>query len=212
MTFGLDHGVIQDSDIWEVTMELHDTDPTFGGMTGGDGGFMNGAQIIGPPEAFMNMDVVDDAKFMEVLDEYMSDGTPDESDSEGADILRLDDLLDISEDEDAEMSDTSMGTARRNSMSETQSQYQPDNEAEAMLSRWDQVSVTAFRKRQIAHQQRLNQRGGNSPGQRSRKLVGPDTTMTPIRKRRIKKRVVNAAGPPKKKVRREEEAFYDAIF
>lgn len=199
--------------MWEIDIDFTalQSDPAFGGMIDESGGFMNGTDIMGPPEAFFNASANTEQDFMEVLDEYMTDAPVEDEDATGDAILALDDLLNMSTDEEGDDSDVSMGTSRKESMSDI---LLPEESAEAMLSLWDQVSVTAFRKRQIAHQQRLNSRSGNgSPGQKQqKKLLGPDTTMTPIRKKKLKRKIINtgpSSGNSKKKLRIDEEIHYE---
>lgn len=77
--------------------------------------------------------------------------------------------------------------------SEDEEEIAPNGESSAdMLSRWDKVSVTAFRKRQIQHSQKLLQ-GQHKPKGVDGKLM--DTLVaTPSKKRRLRGRFLNHRG------------------
>lgn len=152
-------------------------------LTGGEGGYMNGDVICGPPEAFNpSTDFLD---FDDLLKNEYDDVNEDSVDEEEQ-MLSIEDVLALSETEDEgdneDQQDASfIPTARKAS----DAMVGNNSDAEAMFNRWEYVSVTAFRKRQQQHKQRLSGQAGNrNRGALKGKLTMNDTTMTPARRRK----------------------------
>jgi len=156
--------------------------PTLSGIGGGAVGYINGEAICGPPEAFNpSTDFLD---FDDLLKAEYDDANEDSVDEEEQ-ILSIEDVLALSETEDdmdnEDQSDFSLMPIER----KTGDVMAGDNsDAETMLNRWDSVSVTAFRKRQQQHKQRLT--GTRNKGALKGKLTVSDTTMTPARRQKIR--------------------------
>jgi len=156
--------------------------PTLTVISGAVGGYMNGDVICSPPEAFNpSTDFLD---FDDLLKTEYDDANEDSVDEEEQ-MLSIEDVLALSESEDdgdiEDQSDFNLTPSAR----KTGDLMAGDNsDAETMLNRWDSVSVTAFRKRQQQHKQRLT--GTRNKGALKGKLTVSDTTMTPARRRKIK--------------------------
>ena len=173
-----------------------DYNPTLGGLTGGDGLFLNGADILGPPEAFYphfneEGELIAGGLGGEGLDEYEAN-------------LKIADFLELSSDEDGnENTDNDFSAGHLGLVLMDGACDEPDADGECipstelpaqMLSRWDKVSVTAFRKRQIQHAQKMADLHGNrnsSPttGYGHQKKLGE--TITPTRKKKGKRRLIS---------------------
>lgn len=160
--------------------------PTLSGMSGGIGGYMNGDAFCGPLEAFNpSTDCLD---FDNLLKAEYNENNEDSIDEEEP-MLTLEDVLALSETEDEgdNMEDQSDVMQTPNTKAEIGSTLRQGSEAEAMLNRWDYVSVTAFRKRQQQHKQRLSGQGNkNRAAAMKSKLTLNDTTMSPARRRKFK--------------------------
>ncbi|KAF8429519.1 hypothetical protein EV426DRAFT_703310 [Tirmania nivea] len=156
--------------------------PTLSGSSGVAGDCMNGDAICGPTEAFdPSTDFLD---FDDLLKTEYDDANEDSVDEEEQ-MLSIEDVLALSESEDdgdnEDQSDFNLTPIAR----KTSDIIAGDNaDAEAMLTRWDSVSVTAFRKRQQQHKQRLS--GTRNKGALKGKLTVSDTAMTPARRRKLK--------------------------
>ncbi|CUS14169.1 unnamed protein product [Tuber aestivum] len=172
-----------------------DYNPTLGGLTGGDGLFLNGADILGPPEAFY--------PYFNEQGELVADGLGDEEIDEYEANLKIGDFLELSSDEEGNEptdNDFSAGQLELAPMDGACDEPDADDECTPsaelpaqMLSRWDKVSVTAFRKRQIQHAQKMADLHGNpnsSPtaGYGLQKKLGE--TIAPTRKKKVKRRFV----------------------
>ncbi|RPA92653.1 hypothetical protein L873DRAFT_1831049 [Choiromyces venosus 120613-1] len=172
-----------------------DYNPTLSGLTGGDGIFLNGADILGPPEAFY--------PYFNEEDEFIADGLGDEELDEYEADLKIADFLELSSDEDDnEHTENDFGTGNLELALMDGACDEPDADDECipsaelpaqMLSRWDKVSVTAFRKRQTQHAQKMANLHGNpnsSPtaGYGLQKKLGE--TITPTRKKKVKRRLM----------------------
>ncbi|PWW76095.1 hypothetical protein C7212DRAFT_344566 [Tuber magnatum] len=172
-----------------------DYNPTLGGLTGGDGLFLNGADILGPPEAFY--------PYFNEEGELVADGLGDEELDGYEANLKIGDFLELSSDEeDNGRTDNDFGAGHLELALTDGTCDEPDADDECtpsaelpaqMLSRWDKVSVTAFRKRQIQHAQKMADFHGNpnsSPtaGYGLQKKLGE--TITPARKKKVKRRLV----------------------
>lgn len=189
-------------------MQYHN--PTLTGLTGGAGGYLGGTDIFGPPEAF-GQPV--EAQFDDFLRAEYGDAANEgeESLDEGEHILTMEDMLNLSsdddedEDEDAEL--VELLDISASPVSSKKNLVGNGSDAEATLTRWDLVSVTAFRKRQQLHKQRLaDQSPSSNRGKNAlKRLTVSDTTMTPARRR---KKVISGVGSPtignRKKARKEE--------
>lgn len=159
--------------------------PTLSGIRGGVGDYINGDALCEPLEAFNpSTDCLDFDNLLKAeYDENNEDGIDDEEQ-----LLTLEDVLALSETEDEgdHIEDQSDVTQAPNTKAEINFTLRNNSEAEAMLNRWDYVSVTAFRKRQQQHKQRLSGQGNkNRPAMKS-KLTLNDTTMSPARRRKFK--------------------------
>lgn len=157
--------------------------PTYSGMNGGAVGYMNGGATCAPSSVFNpSTDFLD---FDDLLKNEYGEANEDSVDEEEQ-MLSIEDVLTLSESEDegdnGDQSDNnSTPIARRNNdVTGTAS------DAEAMLNRWDYVSVTAFRKRQQQHKQRLSGQVGKNRGALKGKLTVNDTTMAPARRRKVR--------------------------
>ena len=156
--------------------------PTISGASGAAGDYMNGDAICGPPDAFNpSTDFLD---FDDLLKTEYDDINEDSVDEEEQ-MLSIEDVLALSESEDdgdnEDQSDLNLIRIAR----KTSNIMAGDNsDAETMLNRWDSVSVTAFRKRQQQHKQRLS--GTRNKGALKGKLTANDATMTPARRRKIR--------------------------
>ena len=173
-----------------------DYNPTLGGLTGGDGLFLNGADILGPPEAFY--------PYFNEEGELIADGLGDEGLDEYEANLKIADFLELSSDEDGnENTDNDFSAGNLGLVLMDGACDEPDADDECipsaelpaqMLSRWDKVSVTAFRKRQIHHAQEMADLHGNrnsspTPGYGHQKKLGE--TITPTRKKKVKRRLIS---------------------
>ncbi|KAG0636645.1 hypothetical protein HOY80DRAFT_1053786 [Tuber brumale] len=179
----------------ENSPSFMDYNPTLSGLTGGDGLFLNGAGILGPPEAFYPYfneegELVTEELGDEELDEYEAN-------------LKIADFLELSSDEDGNEHTDNDSSTRHLELAlmdgvrdgpDADDECTPSAELPAqMLSRWDKVSVTAFRKRQIQHAQKMADLHGNpnsSPttGYGLQRKLGE--TITPARKKKVKRRLV----------------------
>ncbi|KAI5795442.1 hypothetical protein DFH27DRAFT_122373 [Peziza echinospora] len=167
------------------------SNPTMAGFSVGAGGYLNGADMCGPPEAFNPRR--DFSDFDELLREEYNDGNEDSVDEEEQ-MLSFEDILALSESED-EVD----GSKQENQVAQTQ-------ESDAEVNRWQYIPVTSFRKRQQQHKQRLS--GQLSYWNKGRsvmkpKLTSTDATMAPARRRKaaiIKTPYIKPAGLPKKRV------------
>ncbi|KAL7268998.1 hypothetical protein RUND412_008353 [Rhizina undulata] len=172
--------------------------PTVTGLTGGEGNFLDGNDILGPPEAFFPFIDHFGAQLEENVFNIDAEDGMDEFEAD----LQLEDFLDFSNDEGIEKEDVAGGDPARSNCMTFDGVCDDDDEEEgvkdressdAILSRWQKVSVTAFRKRQLQHNQKMAQSnsqdfGNPTPGaHKNRKGRLPDS-ITPGRKRRLKKK------------------------
>lgn len=184
-------------------------DPTLGGLTELGGGVLNGNDILGPPEAFYPYTPID-GDMQQFFDDIDMSGLDFDIDS-GADsaeaALELEDFLDMSSPEDKKgdelddiLEEMENGTAGEDDEGEEEECPDGRNSPTAMLHIWDKVSVTAFRKRQVQHQQKLASlhASGSSPTNygyhkgRDRRL---SETLTPSKKRKVRQKfLANARG------------------
>lgn len=171
--------------------------PTLSGLTGGDGLFLNGSDILGPPEAFYPAPT--NIQLLFNLDNLADDLVADDDEiDEFEHNLQITDFLDFSTDD----GDGDIGTCHDNSDGAYDEGDEDDecvataDSSEAMLALWDQVAVTSFRKRQIQHAQGSNHHT-NSPATPHK--IGDrrlSQTITPARKRKMKqKNLANNKGP-----------------
>jgi hypothetical protein len=164
-------------------------DPTFSGVTGVEDGVLNGCDILGPSEAFY--------PFLSETGDQLSDFFNEDDDDvdEFEAGLEINDFLDLSSaDEEVAAGKELQATEGLSDDGEGREDYEedcgPTGDASAdMLSIWDKVSVTAFRKRQIQHNQKLahaSQYGnaGCHKGKESRL----SETITPTKKRRVRQK------------------------
>lgn len=130
---------------------LLDYDPTLGGLTGdGSGGdlFFDGSDILGPPEAFY--------PYFNENGELIGDGLLPEDDLDEFEAgLQITDFLELSSDGEDETdfnkSCLEMLDGAGDEVGEEEGSVPPVDSSAEMLSRWDKVSVTAFRKKQQHH-------------------------------------------------------------
>ncbi|KAL7275368.1 hypothetical protein RUND412_001690 [Rhizina undulata] len=173
--------------------------PTLTGLTGGEGNLLNGSDILGPPEAFYPF--ID--RFGAQLDENLFNIDAEDGMDEFEADLQLDDFLDFSHDEDVEKEDGAGGDPARSSGMTFDGVCDDDDEedqgvkdresSDAMLSRWEKVSVTAFRRRQLQHNQKMAQSnsqgfGNRTPGAHKNREGRLSETITPGTKRRLKQK------------------------
>lgn len=167
--------------------------PTLSGLTGGDGLFLNGSDILGPPEAFYPLGFDDLLGLEDLGDDLIAD---DEEVDEFEQDLQITDFLDFSTDDG---NDDHAGC--NNSDGDYEDGDEDDDEcipaadsSEAMLALWDHVAVTSFRKRQIQHAQGHHASSSTTPNTtKDRRL---SQTITPARKKKLKQKYLakSAAG------------------
>lgn len=159
--------------------------PTLSGISGGIGSYMNEDILCEPLETFNpSTDCLD---FDNLLKAEYDENNEDSIDEEEQ-MLTLEDVLALSETEDEgdNVGDQSDVTQTPNTKTDIGSTLRHSSETEAMLNRWDYVSVTAFRKRQQQHKQRLGGQGNKNKAAMKSKLTLNDTTMSPARRRKFK--------------------------
>ncbi|RPB24639.1 hypothetical protein L211DRAFT_180159 [Terfezia boudieri ATCC MYA-4762] len=157
--------------------------PTLTGISEAAGGYINGDAICCSSEAFNpSTDFLD---FDDLLKTEYDDAKEDSVDEEEQ-MLSIEDVLALSESEgDGDNEDQSDVNLTHITGKTSDFMAGDNSDAETMLNRWDSVSVTAFRKRQQQHKQRLT--GSKNKGALKGKLTtASDTTMTPARRRKIK--------------------------
>lgn len=160
-------------------------------LSGGNGLFSNGSNILRPSDAFHPIDIEDLFGLNDIDESLIVD---DDDVDEFEQDLQIADFLDFSTD------DGNDDTGRDNSDDEYEEgegnndDYDEDDDecipaadpSEAMLALWDHVAVTSFRKRQIQHIQ----------GHHTSNLIAPNTTkdrrlsqtITPTRKKKLKQK------------------------
>jgi len=161
-------------------------DPTFSGV---EDRVLNGNDILGPPEAFY--------PFLSETGDQLSDlfNEDDDDVDEFEAGLEIDDFLDLSSAGEEVAAGKELQAAEGLSDDgeggeDDEEDCVPAGDSSAdMLSIWDKVSVTAFRKRQIQHNQKLahvSQYGnaGCHKGKESRL----SETITPTKKRRVRQK------------------------
>jgi hypothetical protein len=161
-------------------------DPTLAGLTGIEGGALNGSDILGPPEAFYPFMSDNGDVFSDLFNE--EDYDVDEFETG----LEIGDFLDLSSAEEG-ASEGGNGAADASDdceEGEEDDECVPNPSTSAdMLSIWDKVSVTAFRKRQFQHSQKQfhgNQYG--AAGYHKGKEGRLSETITPTKKRRVRQK------------------------
>ncbi|TGZ84417.1 hypothetical protein EX30DRAFT_106875 [Ascodesmis nigricans] len=180
----------------ETTALPPNFDPTLGGLTELDGGMLNGVDFFGPPEAFYPFQPVD-GDIQDLLDsidvESMGDFGIDSGADSGEAELDLDDLLDMSSSEEREAARLEAIIEEAEGEEGDEEEEEDENCAEAqsssadLLSIWDKVSVTAFRKRQVQHQQKLRMNtGSTNSGYHKGKERRLSETLTPSKKRKVR--------------------------
>lgn len=163
--------------------------PTFSGLTGGNGFFLNGSNILESPEAFYP--VFDGLLGVDDLgDDLIAD---DDEVDEFEQDLQITDFLDFSTDEgndDAGHENNSDGEYEEGDEDDDECVPAADS-SEAMLALWDQVAVTSFRKRQIQHAQGHHATNSTTPNTaKDRRL---SQTITPARKKKLKQKYLAKA-------------------
>ena len=133
-----------------------------------------GEEIFSSSEEF---DFEDEASELEDEHEKLIDKFLELSSSED----ESDDAID--EDEDTTPKARDINTTPRRPSTASSNNATP---TDAMLSRWDQISVTAFRRRQIEHQQRLRDGKQQAYGGvlKSGRINRANFNMTPTRKKK----------------------------
>jgi len=134
--------VMEEESESEHSSILLDYDPTLGGLTGGGDLFFDGGDILGPPEAFYpyfneNGELIGDSLLPEDdLDEFEAG-------------LQITDFLELSSDgeDETDFNKSCLEMLDGAGDEAGQESVPPVDSSAEMLSRWDKVSVTAFRKR-----------------------------------------------------------------
>ncbi|KAI5854161.1 hypothetical protein BZA05DRAFT_443685 [Tricharina praecox] len=164
-------------------------DPMLSELVGVDVGLLGAGEQLGP-EGFFPFNEEDGG---DIFSDLFNDEEYDVDEFEAG--LEINDFLDLSSTEEGasetgkdlveDMSDDCGGDGE-----EDEEDALPGHNADAdMLSIWDKVSVTAFRKRQIQHSQKLSsalQFGGN--GYHKGKEGRLAETITPTKKRRVRQK------------------------
>lgn len=161
-------------------------------LSGGDGLFSNGSNILGPSDSFYPINIEDLFGLDDIGDSLIVD---DDDVDEFEQDLQIADFLDFSTD-DGNDDDT----GRDNSDDEYEEGEGDDNDdydedgdecipaadpSEAMLALWDHVAVTSFRKRQIQHTQGHHTNNLTPNTTKDRRL---SQTITPTRKKKLKQK------------------------
>ncbi|KAF8253073.1 hypothetical protein K440DRAFT_657605 [Wilcoxina mikolae CBS 423.85] len=162
-------------------------DPTLTGLIGMDDGMLNGSDILGPSEAFFAFKSENGDIFSDIFNE--DDYDVDEFEAG----LEIDDFLDLSSDEEG-VSEASKNIPEGMSddcgedCEDEEDECIPNGDSSAdMLSIWDKVSVTAFRKRQIQHNQKQLS-ALHAAGYHKGKEGRLSDTITPSKKRRVRQK------------------------
>jgi hypothetical protein len=163
-------------------------DPTLTGLTGVEGGVLNGSDILGPPEAFYPFMSEPGDIFSDLFNE--EDYDVDEFEAG----LEIGDFLDLSSAEEGASDGGNLAAdglsddcAEDGEEEEEECAPNPDTNVD-MLSIWDKVSVTAFRKRQIQHSQKLSALQYGGTGYHKGKEGRLSETITPTKKRRVRQK------------------------
>ena len=168
-------------------------------------GYSHGDAILNSTEDFL---VSPDDFFEDLLKTEYGDANEDSVDEE-EEMLSIEDVLALSDSDD----DDNLEDHSDANMTSLAKRGGNDSEAEAMLSRWDYISVTAFRKRQQQHKQRLASQGVNkTKGAIKGKLTVSDTTMTPARRRKSKSASIKPPVLPTKKKSKKDEAQWSSTL
>lgn len=193
----------------------HNYDPTLGGLIEAED-FLNGHDLLGSSDAFYTMNGDETGEmFSDIFNE--EDGTlvGDEDLDEYEENLELSDFLDFSSNDEsakAEMKESftegglsDVGGEDGDEEDDCMPNNGNGNATDAMLSIWDKVSVTAFRKRQMQHSQKMTyhqSNGGSSHnyGYSKGKEARLADTITPNKKRKVRQKFLanNRAAQNKK--------------
>ena len=175
-------------------------DPTLTGLSELEGGVMNGADFFGPPEVFYPY-IGDDAMFSDIFNDEDSTLLGDEDVDEYEAGLMLSDFLDFSSNDEAGtngLNDNLIDGLSDGCPEEgdEEDDCMPNGDAsDAMLSIWDKVSVTAFRKRQMQHNQKLvhasNSGSPHGYGYTKGKEARLADTITPSKKRKVRQKFLS---------------------
>jgi hypothetical protein len=164
-------------------------DPTLTGLVGVDDGMLNGTDFLDPPEDFFAFKSENGDIFSDIFNE--EDYDVDEFEAG----LEIDDFLDLSSDEEGPSEASKNIQKMAEGISDDCGEDGEDEEDECvpngdssadMLSIWDKVSVTAFRKRQIQHNQKLS--ALHAAGYHKGKEGRLSDTITPSKKRRVRQK------------------------
>lgn len=167
-------------------------DPTLDGFAGIEG--PNTSDALGPSEAFYPF--MSDAG--DIFSDLFNEEDYDVDEFEAG--LEIDDFLDLSSEEEEGTNEAGKDRQHTEGLSddfgeegeEEEDECVPNGDASAdMLSIWDKVSVTAFRKRQIQHSQKLTLNANHysgGQGYNKGKEGRLSETITPTKKRRVRQK------------------------
>lgn len=165
-------------------------DPMLSELVGADVGTLGTADLISPDGFFQSMS----EEGVDIFSDLFNDEEYDVDEFEAG--LEINDFLDLSSTEEGASEAGKDGGEELSDDCEEDGEDDgeeclPGQNADAeMLSIWDKVSVTAFRKRQIQHSQKLSsalQFGGNG-GYHKGKEGRLSETITPTKKRRVRQK------------------------